>query len=232
MGRPLNKKYFANTNYQDFGTANVGGESVASVAIAAPIAASLDAGTTTVTFSAPQIAGGVTATGTAVIDGNGDLTGITITNVGSGYTSVPTISVVDSDNDETLSLSNGAGGVTITLTSGASARQNGIKCEAQIGAGSELTTGDILEQVSARRYRVRTSDGVAVCKLVTTADLDANQMSITATDSAGGTYFVKKLTARKAVLVQGTGTQFATGATAKWTFGSAVLNTTVSIQNQ
>jgi hypothetical protein len=229
MGRPLNKKYFANTNYQDFGTANVGGESVATIAIASPIAASLDADTTTVTFSAPQIAGGVRATGTAVINVDGDLTGITITNVGSGYTSAPTISVVDSDDEETLTLTTGSGGVTVTMTAN---RQNGIKCEAQIGAGSELTTGDIVEQVGSKRYRVRTSDGVAVCKLVTTADLNANEMSITATDSAGGTYFVRKLTARKAVLVRGTGTQFATGATAKWTFGSAVENTTVSVQNQ
>jgi hypothetical protein len=57
-------------------------------------------------------------------------------------------------------------------------------------------------------------------------------MSITATDSAAGTYFVRKLTARKAVLVAVTGTQFATGTTAKWTFGAAVVNTTVTIANQ
>ncbi len=232
MGRPIQKKYFANTNYEVFGSANVGGESVASVIIAAPIAASLAALTTTVTFSAPEITGGVTATGTAVIDGNGDLTGITITNAGSGYTAVPTIAVVDSDNAETLNLTSGSNGVTVALTSGASARQNGIKCEAQVGAGSEVTTGDVIKQTGSKRYKVQTSDGTAICKLVTTADLGANEMSITATDSDGGTYYVRKLTARKVVLVAGTGTQFSTGASAKWTFGSAVANTTVSIANQ
>jgi hypothetical protein len=243
MGRPINKKYFANTNYQDFGTGNVGGESVASVTIAAPIAASLAAGTTTVTFSGPQLVNGQAATGTAVIDGNGDLTGITITFAGSGYTSIPTISVVDSDNNETLSLTTGSGGVTVALTSGASARQNSIKCEAQIGAGSEVLTGDVIKQQSARRYKVKTSDGTAFCKLVTTTDnsLGANEMSIMATDSAGGTYLVSKLTAHKAVLVpvanthggtSSAGAQFASGTTAKWTFGSAVLNTTVTIANQ
>ena len=82
MGRPVNKRNFGDPNYATTGE-KVGGESVASVVIAAPIAASLDAETTTVTFSAPQIAGGERATGTAVIDGNGDLTGITITNSGS-----------------------------------------------------------------------------------------------------------------------------------------------------
>lgn len=240
MGRPINKKYFANTNYQDFGTGNVGGESVASVTIAAPIAASLAGVTTTVTFSAPQLANGVAATGTAVIDANGDLTGINLTSAGSGYTSVPTISVVDSDDAETLSLTSGSGGVTVTLTSN---RQNSIKCEAQIGAGSEVLTGDVIKQQSARRYKVKTSDGTAFCKLVTTTDgtLGANEMSIMATDSAGGTYLVSKLTAHKAVLVpvanahggtSSAGAQFASGATAKWTFGSAVLNTTVTIANQ
>jgi hypothetical protein len=228
MGRPIQKKYFANTNYKVDGEA-VGGEGVASVTIPAPVAASLAALTTTVTFTSPQIAGGQTATGTAVIDGNGDLTGITITNAGSGYTAVPTITVVDSDNGETLYVVSGVDGVTVALTT---TRFNGIKCEAQIGAGSELTTGDVIKQTGSKRYKVQTSDGTAICKLVTTADLGANEMSITATDSDGGTYYVRKLTARKVVLVAGTGTQFATGASAKWTFGSAVANTTVSIANQ
>ena len=44
----------------------------------------------TVTFSAPQMAGGTTATGVAVITG-GVVTGVTITNPGSGYTSAPTV---------------------------------------------------------------------------------------------------------------------------------------------
>ena len=233
MGRPINKKYFANTNYQDFGFANVGGEGVASVTIAAPIAASLAGVTTTVTFSAPQLQGGQTATGTAVIDGNGDLTGITITSAGSGYTAVPTISVVDSDDDETLSLTSGSDGVTVALTSGASARQNSIKCEAQIGAGTEVTTGDIVKQVGSKRYKVTTSDGTAVCKLVQTAALGANEMSITATDANTNAYFIRKLTARTCIVERkssGDG-DFATGAKVKWTFGSATSDT-VSIENQ
>lgn len=47
-----------------------------------------------VTFSAPQMAGGVTATGTATYTDSGSvrtITGITITNAGSGYISAPTI---------------------------------------------------------------------------------------------------------------------------------------------
>ncbi len=228
MGRPIHKKYFANTNSPftneaTGGTTGVGGEGVASVTIAGEFSG-FTLATTTVTFSAPEVSGGVTATGTATIV-DGAVTAIVMTNNGSGYLSAPTVTIADSDVGAEVTT----GTATAVLTTG---RQNGIKCEAQIGSGTEVTTGDILSQTSSRRYRVRTSDGTAVCKLVTTADLNANEMSITATDSAGGTYFVRKLTARKAVLVRGTGTQFETGATAKWTFGSAVLNTTVSIANQ
>ena len=233
MGRPIQKKYFANTNYELFGTANVGGESVASVTIAGEFSG-FTAATTTVTFSGPDIAGGVTATGTAVIDGSGNVTGVTITNGGSGYTSAPTVTFADSDVGAEVTT----GTATAVLTA---TRQNGIKCEAQITGGSDNVLGDIIKQVGSKRYKVQTGDGTEICTLVTVEDKGNAQMSIKATDSAGGTYFVKKLTARKVILVpaanvhggtSSAGTQFASGASAKWTFGSAVLNTTVTIDNQ
>jgi hypothetical protein len=227
MGRPLNKKYFANTNYELFGTANVGGESVVSVAVGGTMADYVDGDT--ITFSAPQITGGVTATGTITVVA-GEITAVTITNGGSGYTSNPTITVT----------TDAGTGATFTVTR-TTTKVNGIKCEAQVGAGSEVLTGDVIKQSSSKRYKVQTSDGTAVCKLVVTNALGANEMSIMATDSDGGTYLVSKLTARKAVLVPladthgGTstaGSQFASGTTAKWTFGSAVSGTTVTIANQ
>jgi len=238
MARSLNKKYFANTNYQDFGTAGVGGESVASVTAPAGTLATLVNGTYTIpagSIGAPNITGGAKPVLTVTVTGATAYT-VTVVSAGSGYTSAPTITFAGS-------VAGGTGSATpvATLTTGASARQNGIKCEAQIGAGSEVTTGDIIRQVSGRRYKVQTSDGTAVCKLVTTEAKDANQMSIKATDSDGNTYFVAKLTSRKAVLVPaanvhgGTttiGSQFASGTSAKWTFGAAVVNTTVTIDNQ
>jgi len=238
MGRPLNKKFFANTNYGKFGTAGVGGESVASVTAPAGTLASLVNGTYTIpagSIGAPNITGGAKPVLTVTVTGATAYT-VTVVSAGSGYTSAPTITFAGS-------VAGGTGSATpvATLTSGASARQNGIVCEAQIGAGTEVTTGDVIKQVNTRSYKVQTSDGTAVCKLVTTEAKDANQMSIKATDSAGNTYFVAKLTSRKAVLVPaanvhgGTttiGSQFASGATAKWTFGSAVVNTTVTIENQ
>ena len=222
MGRPLHKKFFGNriTPFQGSNT-GVGGEGIASVTLAAPIAADLT-GTITVTFAAPNISGGITATGTAVVDGSNDLTGITITNAGSGYTSVPTFVVAD--GNETATYTSGSGGVTVALTSGASARENAIRFEAQITGGTEVFTGDILKQVGNHRFKVRTADGTEVCKLVATATIGNGEMTIGATDSAGETYFVTKITGRRVRLTQnsgGAGSVYATGATAPWKFAAA-----------
>jgi hypothetical protein len=238
MGRPLNKKFFANTNVAQFGTAGVGGESVASVAAVTGLSGMtyLTGGPYTILaadITAPQIAGGakpvLTFQPTSATAGT-----VAVVSAGSGYTSAPTVTVRGS-----LAAGTGTATPTPTLTT---TRVNGLKCEAKIGsAGTEYTTGDVIKQVNGRSYKVITSDGTAVCKLVTTEVKTANQMSIKATDSAGNTYFVAKLTARKAVLVPaanvhgGTttiGSQFASGTTAKWTFGTAVVNTTVTIENQ
>ena len=234
MGRPLNKKFFANTNYATFGTANVGGESVASVTVVAGDSAGYVTGEA-VSFSAPQITGGAYPVATIVATA-GAVTSVVITSKGSGYTSAPTATVTTAAGTQTTLT------LTPVLTTGAAVRQNGIKCETQFGTSdAEIVTGDIVKQVSSRRYRVQTSQGTGVFKLVTTEAKDAGQMSIKATDSAGNTYFVAKLTARKAVLVpaanvhggtSNTGTQFVSGTTAKWTFGSAVVDTTVTIENQ
>lgn len=232
MGRPLHKKYFGNriTPFQG-GNTGVGGEGVASVTIASPIAADLT-GTITVTFSAPNISGGITATGTAVVDGSNDLTGILITNAGSGYTSLPTFTVAD--GNETATYTSGSGGVTVALTSGASARENAIRFEAQIPGGSDSYAGDIIKQVGNHRFKVRTSDGTGVCKLVAAASLGDGEMSILATDSAGETYFVTKITGHRVRLTQnsgGVGSLYATGETAPWKFAAAA-GAYVQLDNQ
>ena len=227
MGRPINKKYFANTNSRTFGTANVGGESVASVTISGVWSGYTQA-TSTVTFSAPDLVGGVTAEGTVTITA-GAPTAVTITVPGSGYLSAPTVTIADSDGGAET-----AGTATAVLTSGASARQNSIKCEAQIGSGgTEVTTGDVIAQKGTRKYRVQTADGTATCTLVASASLGTNEMSITAVDASAHAYWVTKLTAHRAILtrkVSGDG-DFASGASVPWSFAAASSGI-VQIENQ
>jgi hypothetical protein len=92
MGRPINKKYFGNTNAGSTSTSadnGIGGEGISAISIS-------NSGTNysqgvTATVSAPQLPGGVRALVTPIIPATGALagqvTGFSITERGSGYTS-------------------------------------------------------------------------------------------------------------------------------------------------
>ncbi len=97
-------------------------------------------------------------------------------------------------------------------------------------AAAAAADGFITRQKSSRRFTCSNSDGVATLRLVTTAPAQG-ECRITATDSAGGTYFIRKLNSKTATLVRGTGTLFATGQKARWTFTAAVANSTVQLAN-
>lgn len=160
----------------------------------------------------------------------------TIDNKGSGYTGAETI---------TVTLANSATGTvpvgTIVLTTdsgvtsnGANAvdnQENAIIAYAYVTANSLIA--DIQAQKGSRRYRVATSEGATVCKLVATTPAAIGEMSIVATDSTGCTYYVTKLTSRKALLTQfgGGSYEFADGTTVRWTLDAPTLNTTVQLAN-
>ena len=159
---------------------------------------------------------------------------ITISNPGSGYTDAA---------DAAVTFSAGVAAGTTVLESYTDGgvignNENAISISAYIPAvdgGLSAKTGDIVKQVASRRYRVETADGTGVCKLVAAAPA-AGEMTMTATDSAGGTYYVTKLTAHRALIIKGdrSGTQFTTGATGVsvgWTFGNAVADVSVKISN-
>jgi hypothetical protein len=107
--------------------------------------------------------------------------------------------------------------------------QNAIAFTSFLTTGSNaVANGDILKQEASRRYLVQNSEGTGQCKLVAAGTLAAGQMSIIATDHGGATYYVTKLTARRANLVNRTNTSTAlvsipTGGTASsgWTLGAA-----------
>ena len=89
MGRPINKKYFGNTNSpydneQTGGTSGLGGESVSTITVS-NTGTTYSAGTV-VTINAPQIAGGAQATISYSRTAAGNLSVTKVTG-GTGYTS-------------------------------------------------------------------------------------------------------------------------------------------------
>ena len=226
MGRPIHKKYFANTNYQLDGE-GVGGEQVATVVMSTTSCA-VSTLTVAVSFSAPQITGGETATGTAVKTGN-TVTSVTLTNAGSGYTSAPSVSFTGTNMTSWLNAA------TSTLT--ASTRANGLAMYAYIPAsgaagylsgagGSSRVLSDVMRQAGNNKYVVQNAQGVGVVRLVAdgSAANAAGEADLTATDWNGSTYRVIKLHAKKARLKQVTSsTAFLVedGAWAQWTINAA-----------
>jgi hypothetical protein len=238
MGRPLNKKYFGNRNIGSTSTAaddGIGGQAVASIAVTGSFSGKTTGTPYAVTITTPDLPDGVQATATITFSSATAGT-VTVTEGGSGYTGVPSAS---------CTLGGGTGDPTLTVTlsvdtgavGSATNDENAIITRVYIPGGTGFSTGDIIKQVSTRRFKVKNVEGTGICELVTDGLANAaGEMSIKATDSEGKNYLVAKITSRKVVLVPaaagGTaGTQFASGTTAKWTFGSAVLNDTVTIQN-
>ena len=234
MASNLNKKYFGNRNIGTTGTTDdkIGGQGVASVTIGG-VWSGFTQATSTVTFSAPQLPGGVTAAGTVTIT-TGAPVSVTITEKGSGYTSAPTVTIADSDVGAETSGTAVAVLTTDTGAPGSSTNQENALTPFAYVTGGTRKVADIIRQVGARRYKVRTADGVMTCSLKTSAASNAaGEMDLTATDSSGKTYYVKKLTGHKATLVRygSAGHEFATDTAVQWTFGAASSGVSVTIAN-
>ena len=221
MGRPLHKKYFGNRN---IGSASVttddgiGGQAVASIAVTGSFSGKTTATPYAVTISAPNLPNGVQATATITFSSATAGT-VTITEGGSGYTSVPTT---------TCTLGGGTGNPTLTATlsvdtgavGSATNDENAITMTAFLTGGSAVTV-DIIKQVSTRRYKVTDGTRTGIVALTSTLADAAGEGSIQATDAAAGTYFVTKLTKNLATLTRGTGTVYVEGASVPWTFDTA-----------
>lgn len=98
--------------------------------------------------------------------------------------------------------------------------------------GGSANTGYATAQKGNKTFKITTSDGTEELLLtaVASGSLAAGQCQLTATDSAGGTYYVSKITSRYVTLVPNDGTQWTSGQRALWVAsGSEVLNTSVSI---
>jgi hypothetical protein len=125
--------------------------------------------------------------------------GITITNPGSGYTTA-------ADAVPAFSGGGTAAGTAVLTTDGGTPYTrdafNTIIAYGITAQGGNNLIADIVKQQAGRRYKIKTSEGIAYAVLKTTGVAsELGEMTITATDSAACTYYVKKLTAHKATLV-------------------------------
>jgi hypothetical protein len=176
------------------------------------------------TTSTPTVTpGGATLTVTYGVSG------VEVTTTGSGY-----VSVADAALTFTPASTTAASSVLTT------AFQNALDIFAwvptatngSVNSGGSAIEGDIDKQEASRRYYVRTRQGQGICKLVTTTPA-IGEMTLIARDTNGSQYYVKKLTARRVILVQKTmvgSYLFATNQAAGWTLGSASLGV-VTIAN-
>ena len=160
---------------------------------------------------------------------------LAVTQKGSGYIGTETIVFTSTSGGAEVTAT---GTLVRTTDSGsrqagtnlnvASNQDNAIIIHANTtGAGTKI--GDIQKQTGSHRYKTRTADGVAVCKLVKTDSPAVKQAYITATDQSGAHYWVTKLTSRRAVIwPKGDGTPqypLINGTEPHrvgWTFGDAV----------
>lgn len=145
---------------------------------------------------------------------------VAITNAGSHYFN---------EADASVTFSSGTAAGTSVLTN---LYQAGLAVYVNIIDGTEGALADIMKQEASRRYLVKTRDDngkVGQCRLVARdpGDLYPGEMCLIATDTEGCTYFVTKLTAHRAYLVQrssaGAGYRFADGSSAGWSIVSASL---------
>ena len=193
----------------------------------------------TVTISGANL-GGVDGTNdlTITLGGSvaaaGTITGFTITEKGSGYTSVPAVTlstgtqgtltvaaVLTTDSGNVGSATNQENAIQITAWVPATGTAGNIS-----GNGTSAVVGDIVRQTGNGKYIVRTAQGVGRVKLVAkaTGSLLEGEANIIATDSVtptAGTYYVTKISDRRCNIVAATGTQFTTGTdgiNVSWTF--------------
>ena len=157
-----------------------------------------------------------------------------VTDPGSGYIGTETITFSTAPNGGEIRA---VGTLTYTTDDG---RPYDAEAFPAIIAYAKTTSGgtnkiaDINKQQSTRKYKVTTTDGTAFCTLKAGAPTTVGEMSITATDSSGKTYYVTKITRHLATLTPygSSGWEFSTDSRAQWVVGTATPVYGVSVKLQ
>ena len=153
-----------------------------------------------------------------------------VSSIGTNSVTLTKTLTVSTTTSVTFSDQGSSFAYTDTLTSN---RQNAISFTSYLTTGSSsVTGGDIIKQESSRRYLVQNSQGVGVCHLSSGTGaahtLTFGNMHVLATDTAGATYYVMKLTAHKALLVNRTNTStavYSSFSPAPWSFSAPYVST-------
>ena len=187
MGRPIKKKFFGNLNNQGFASvgtdSGIGGESISSTITVTNTGTNYSNGAV-VTFSAPSLPTGVTATGTPTFTTNGanrfGITGITLTGAGNGYTGTATITVTTAT--AVAAASTGNSGVTATNTFTV-ASVTGIALGMIIAGAATGSAG-----------KVTAINGTVITSSVVNNASWTNASNLTFTDYGSGAQFITTLT--------------------------------------
>lgn len=135
---------------------------------------------------------------------------VVMTNNGSGYTDATDAAPVFTESVTGTSVLE-LDGQNYGNQNPAGTNENAIVAYAYHTGGS-LLRGDIVRQVSTYRYKVENATTTAIAKLKATIANSAGEMNIVATDTDGKTYYVVKLTSRKATLVPAAVARLSTSA--------------------
>ena len=151
---------------------------------------------------------------------------VVVTEAGSGYTVTATATFTQSVTATSVNMLVDSGNIGSTGN-----QENAILMTAFLTGGSALPV-DIIKQVSTNRFRVTDGTLTGIVKLTSSLADAAGEGSVRLVDTDGGTYFATKLTARKAVITRGTGTQtaFVTGTSVPWNMTAATA-TSLLIDN-
>jgi hypothetical protein len=210
-------------------------------------------GTTLAVADTTGIYAGMTVTGSAGL-GTGTAANTVVVASVDSLTQVTVLTAHDGAVSATLTFSDvgttaAAGTVTMetdgTTPYAAGSNENAIKIYAYIPAsgtqgyisgtgGSSAVLSDIVSQTGRTKYHVKNAQGQGIVQLKTSAAANAaGEATITATDYASCTYYVKKISAHRATLVRyGSGSfEFATDQSVPWSFDAAVTGVSVQIDN-
>jgi hypothetical protein len=191
------------------------------------------------------------STNITVATTSGIFVGMTITgDTGLGGGNAPRVVSVNGTDTVVASAANDGTFTSVSLafrdlgsgfaaiTSLTNSNQNSIAAYAFIPAADGGSTGllsDIIKQESSRRYLVKNAEGTGQVRLTAaaTGSLSAGQMNIIGTDIYGSTYYVSKLTARRAYVTTATdngGFEYTDGTSTGWSLNAATTGT-LSIAN-